>query len=117
MSHYIHAGIFFICCLAISLVMISIPLIRAKSRFLKTKEAQYECGFKPFSNKIKSFDVKFILVAILFIVFDIEIVILIPWALNIKALSGNAMFSVCSFLVTLTVGLLYEWKKGLIDWM
>lgn len=93
-----------------------IPVLRARGKLLRDKKKPYECGFKPFDNARSVFDVRFALVAILFIVFDVEIVLLIPWALSIREISPGAMFSVFCFLATLTVGLIYEWKKGLLEW-
>jgi NADH-quinone oxidoreductase subunit A len=117
MSNYIHVIIFFMCCLTIATIMLIIPFLRARTIKEPDKKLQYECGFKPFNKKIKTIDIKFVLIAMLFIIFDVEIMILIPCALNIKCLSSQAMISVGSFLAILTVGFLYEWKKGLLEWI
>ena len=80
------------------------------------KLSAYECGFEPFNDSRMEFDIRFYLVAILFIIFDLEIAFLFPWAITL----GNiGLFGFCSmmlFLFILTIGFIYEWKKGALDW-
>lgn len=80
------------------------------------KISAYECGFQPFEDTRSRFDVKFYLVAILFIIFDLEIAYLFPWALSIKELNIEGVISMIIFLFVLTIGFVYEWKKGALDW-
>lgn len=80
------------------------------------KLSQYECGFEAFGDARMQFDVRFYLVAILFILFDIEVVFLMPWAANVNALGPVGFWAVMAFLAVLTIGLAYEWKKGALDW-
>nr|WP_207146299.1 NADH-quinone oxidoreductase subunit A [Chromatium okenii] len=82
----------------------------------KDKDAPYECGFEAFETARLKFDVRFYLVAILFIVFDLEIAFLFPWAVVIKDLGMVAFWSMFIFLGILVVGFLYEWKKGALEW-
>lgn len=80
------------------------------------KLSVYECGFDPFDNARHKFDVRFYLVAILFLVFDLEISFLFPWALCISKLSFFSFFSMFFFLFILTVGFVYEWISGALEW-
>ncbi len=80
------------------------------------KISAYECGFHPFEDTRTRFDVRFYLVAILFIIFDLEIMFLFPWGLNIILLDFLGFFSMICFLYILLIGFFYEWKKGALDW-
>jgi NADH-quinone oxidoreductase subunit A len=80
------------------------------------KVSAYECGFNAFDDARMKFDVRFYLVAILFIIFDLEIAFLFPWAVSFAGLSDAAFWSMMVFLTVLTVGFAYEWKKGALDW-
>jgi NADH-quinone oxidoreductase subunit A len=96
-------------------LMVLLPYITAQRNVYKAKNAQYECGFKGFGSTRKKFDVKFYLIAILFLVFDIEIAFLFPWAIIAKNLGVTGFISVMTFLLVLTIGFIYEWKKGALD--
>ena len=80
------------------------------------KLSAYECGFEPFSDSRMEFDVRFYLVAILFIIFDLEIAFLFPWAISLGNIGILGFVSMMIFLFILTVGFVYEWKKGALDW-
>lgn len=80
------------------------------------KNSQYECGFDAFADSRKLFNIRFYLVAILFIVFDVEIAFLYPWALVIKEISNIGFYSAIVFLLILTFGFIYEFKKGVLEW-
>lgn len=80
------------------------------------KNSPYECGFEHFEDARMKFDVRYYLVAILFILFDLEIAFLFPWALALKELGPTAFWTVVVFLGILVVGFVYEWKKGALDW-
>ena len=82
----------------------------------KDKDAPYECGFEAFETARLKFDVRFYLVAILFIVFDLEIAFLFPWAVVLSELGIFAFWSMAIFLGILVVGFIYEWKKGALEW-
>jgi NADH-quinone oxidoreductase subunit A len=109
--------------IGISFAVVSIPFF--VSRFVtKTykpdpeKNSIYECGFNPieqFSVSPSKFNVKYFLVAILFIIFDIEIALLLPWALHVKQIGAFGFISILIFTIILTLGLLYEWKSGAVD--
>ena len=80
------------------------------------KLSAYECGFEAFSDSRMKFDVRFYLVAILFIIFDLEVAFLFPWAVTLGKLGALGFWSMMFFLTILTIGFVYEWKKGALDW-
>ena len=80
------------------------------------KLSAYECGFEPFNDSRMEFDIRFYLVAILFIIFDLEIAFLFPWAITLGNIGYFGFYSMMLFLFILTIGFIYEWKKGALDW-
>ena len=80
------------------------------------KLSAYECGFEAFDDSRMEFDIRFYLVAILFIIFDLEIAFLFPWAISLGNLGALGYWSMMIFLFVLTIGFIYEWKKGALDW-
>ncbi len=80
------------------------------------KVSPYECGFEAFEDSRTKFDVRYYLVAILFIIFDLEIAFLFPWAVSLDAIGGFGLVSMGVFLAVLVVGFIYEWKKGALEW-
>lgn len=116
LQQYLPIIIFFGLATAISTIMICIPLVLGKHRPDHEKNSPYECGFTPFSAPRRKFDVKFYLVAILFIIFDIEIMFLFPWAISLGKIGLVGFWSMMVFLAILVVGFVYEWRKGALDW-
>ena len=90
--------------------------IVARQRPDSEKVSPYECGFDAFDDARGRFDVRFYLVAILFIVFDLEIAFLFPWAVSLGGIGLLGFWSMIAFLAVLTVGFVYEWKKGALEW-
>jgi NADH-quinone oxidoreductase subunit A len=80
------------------------------------KNSPYECGFEAFEDARMKFDVRYYLVAILFILFDLEIAFLFPWAVSLKEIGATGFWAMMVFLSILVVGFIYEWKKGALDW-
>ena len=80
------------------------------------KLSAYECGFDAFDDSRRQFDVRFYLVAILFIIFDLEVAFLFPWAVSLGGIGMFGFWSMMIFLAVLTVGFIYEWKKGALEW-
>jgi NADH-quinone oxidoreductase subunit A len=80
------------------------------------KLSAYECGFEPFDDARARFDVRFYLVAILFIIFDLEVAFLFPWAISLKGIGVFGFWSMMVFLIVLTIGFVYEWRKGALEW-
>ncbi len=101
---------------ALAFVMIALPVIVAPSKPDKEKLSAYECGFEPFSDARGQFDVRFYLVSILFIIFDLEVAFLFPWAVALKHIGLLGFWSMMVFLGILTIGFIYEWKKGALEW-
>lgn len=101
---------------ALSCVMILLPFIAAKHHPDAEKLSAYECGFEPFGDARGQFDVRFYLVAILFIIFDLEVAFLFPWAVVLGDIGLFGFWSMMIFLGVLTIGFIYEWKKGALEW-
>ena len=80
------------------------------------KLSPYECGFDPYEDARQAFDVRFYLVAILFIIFDLEVTFLFPWAISLNKVNLFGFWSMVLFLVILTIGFIYEWRKGALEW-
>ncbi len=100
----------------LGLVLILAAVVAAPRNPDPEKLSAYECGFNAFDDARMKFDVRFYLVSILFIIFDLEIAFLFPWAVAFGSLSDIAFWSMMVFLVVLTVGFAYEWKKGAMEW-
>ena len=97
--------------------MTAISFIVGDSNPDKEKLSAYECGFEAFGDSRMEFDVRFYLVAILFIIFDLEIAFLFPWAITLNNTGLMGFWSMMAFLLILTIGFIYEWKKGALDWV
>lgn len=102
--------------MALAVIMQAIPWLTNPLRRTKAKTSAYESGFEAFDTARRTFDVRFYLVAILFIIFDLEVAFLFPWAMVIQSISWFGFFSMIAFLFVLTVGFIYEWKKGALEW-
>ena len=100
----------------ITLLLILPPIFIAPKNPDSEKLSPYECGFDPFDDARSKFDIRFYLVAILFIIFDLEIIFLFPWAVAFNEIGLYGFWSMIFFLFVLTVGFLYEWLKGALDW-
>ena len=100
----------------IGLALIVIPFLVAPNEPDPEKLSAYECGFNAFGDARMKFDVRFYLVSILFIIFDLEVAFLFPWAITLRATGAFAFWSMMLFLAVLTVGFIYEWKKGALEW-
>lgn len=102
--------------LALGVVLIMLGALIAPHNPNPEKLSQYECGFPPFEDARLKFDVRFYLIAILFIIFDLEVAFLFPWAVIFKDLSWPPIVAMAIFLGLLLVGFIYEWKKGALEW-
>ena len=116
MTEYLPILIFLILAFAISVGAIFTSLVVGKKNSYSEKNSTYECGFDPFDDSRGKFEVKFYLVAILFIIFDLEIIFLFPWAIAFDEIGLFGFLSMMFFLLVLTVGFIYEWMKGALDW-
>ena len=101
---------------ALSLVFLLVPFVIAPSKPDPEKLSAYECGFNAFGDSRMKFDVRFYLVTLLFIIFDLEVAFLFPWAITLGKTGLYAFWSMMVFLGVLTIGFIYEWRKGALEW-
>ena len=113
---YLPLAVFIAVAFGIGLALLIAPFIVAYSQPDPEKLSAYECGFNAFDDARMKFDVRFYLVAILFIIFDLEVSFLFPWAIAFKQIGVYGFWSMMLFLGVLTVGFIYEWKKGALEW-
>jgi NADH-quinone oxidoreductase subunit A len=116
LADYLPLVIFIGVSLGFGLVLLVAPFLVAYARPDAEKLSAYECGFNAFDDARMKFDVRFYLVAILFIIFDLEVAFLFPWAVTFGDLGWFGFWSMMLFLGVLTVGFVYEWKKGALEW-
>jgi NADH-quinone oxidoreductase subunit A len=116
LREYLPIVIFLAVAIGMGVVLILAAVIIAVRNPDPEKVSAYECGFNPFDDARMKFDVRFYLVAILFIIFDLEIAFLFPWAVAFKDVGVLGFWSMMVFLGVLTVGFTYEWKKGALEW-
>ncbi|MGV8841131.1 MAG: NADH-quinone oxidoreductase subunit A [Bauldia sp.] len=100
----------------IGIALLVTPFVVAYKNPDPEKLSAYECGFNAFDDARMKFDIRFYLVAILFIIFDLEVAFLFPWAITFGDLGGLGFWSMMLFLSVLTIGFVYEWKKGALEW-
>jgi len=113
---YLPVLIFLGIAIALGIVLLALGLILGGGRKDDEKLSPYECGFEPFEDSRIKFDVRYYLVAILFIIFDLEIAFLFPWAVSLDAIGTFGIIAMGVFLMVLVVGFVYEWKKGALEW-
>jgi NADH-quinone oxidoreductase subunit A len=116
LDQYLPVLLFIIVGVAVGVVPQVLGYILGPNRPDAAKNSAFECGFEAFEDARMKFDVRYYLVAILFILFDLEIAFLFPWAVALKDVGLVGFWSVMIFLALLTVGFAYEWKKGALDW-
>jgi len=113
---YLSIIIFLFVALGLSVGFIVLNFLFSPKNPDPEKLSAYECGFEAFGDSRMEFDVRFYLVAILFIIFDLEIAFLFPWAVSLGKIGSLGFWSMMIFLFVLTIGFIYEWKKGALDW-
>jgi NADH-quinone oxidoreductase subunit A len=116
LDDYLPILIFLIISVGLAFIMVILPFFVAKRKSYKEKISTYECGFENFGDARAPFDVRFYLIAILFIIFDLEIAFLFPWSIVLSSLPEIGFWSMMFFLAVLTVGFAYEWRKGALEW-
>ena len=116
LTDYLSIIIFLFIALLLSVGFILINFISPPNNPDPEKLSAYECGFDAFDDSRMEFDVRFYLVAILFIIFDLEIAFLFPWAISLGKIGIFGFWSMMAFLAVLTIGFIYEWKKGALEW-
>lgn len=113
---YLPILIFLVIAIAVAGVMVGASYVVGPKRPDPEKVSPYECGFEPFDDARIKFDVRFYLVSILFIIFDLEVAFLFPWAVSLGKIGLFGFWSMIVFLGVLTIGFVYEWKKGALEW-
>ena len=116
LSEYLSIIVFILISIIISIGFVVINFAFSPNNPDPEKLSAYECGFEAFGNARSKFDVRFYLVAILFIIFDLEIAFLFPWAISLGKIGILGFYSMMIFLLILTIGFIYEWKKGALEW-
>src|SRR3979411_2332760 len=116
LQDYLPLVVFIAVAIGIGLALLVAPFILAYQNPDPEKLSAYECGFNAFDDARMKFDVRFYLVAILFLIFDLEAAFLFPWAVAFGHLGATGFWSMLVFLAVLTVGFAYEWKKGALEW-
>jgi len=116
LGEYLPILVFLGIAIGLAVVIMAATLLVARQRPEAEKLSPYECGFEPFEDARSRFDVRFYLVAILFIIFDLEVAFLFPWAVSLAKVGLFGFWSMMVFLGVLTIGFLYEWKKGALEW-
>ena len=116
LKEYLSIIIFLFVALGLSIGFIVLNFFLSPKNPDPEKLSAYECGFEAFSDSRMEFDVRFYLVAILFIIFDLEIAFLFPWAISLGKIGIFGFWSMMVFLAVLTIGFIYEWKKGALEW-
>ena len=120
LSQYLPILLFLVIALALSSAFVFLPMavgrLTGAHKPDPEKLSEYECGFPAFEDPRSQFDVRFYLVAILFIIFDLEAAYLFPWAVSLKEIGWPGWFTMMGFIFELVLGLIYAWKKGALDW-
>jgi NADH-quinone oxidoreductase subunit A len=115
-EQYLPILVFLVLGVLCGVVPITLGSLLGPKRPTNVKNSPYECGFEAFGHARMKFDVRFYLVAILFIIFDLEMVFLFPWAVALETLAWSGFWAMGFFLLVLVVGFIYEWKKGALEW-
>ena len=113
---YLPVLVFVVIAGGIAVAMVGLSLTFARQKPYPEKVSAYECGFEAFDDARRRFDVRYYLVAILFIIFDLEVAFLFPWAVSLGDIGMFGFWSMIVFLGVLTVGFVYEWNKGALEW-
>lgn len=116
MIEYLPLLVYLVISLALALLILGLSFVFSTQKPDPEKVSAYECGFDPFDDARARFDIRFYLVAILFIIFDLEVTFLFPWAVSLNKLNFFGFWSMVIFLVILTIGFIYEWRKGALEW-
>jgi NADH:ubiquinone oxidoreductase subunit 3 (subunit A) len=116
MNEYLPFLVYLLISLGLSVLILSLSFVFSTQKADPEKVSAYECGFDPFDDARARFDIRFYLVAILFIIFDLEVTFLFPWAISLQKINFLGFWSMVVFLLILTIGFVYEWRKGALEW-
>jgi len=115
LTGYLSIFVFFVCSAVLSAIIFILSFIVSSKTDDIEKLSSYECGFNPFEDSRAEFDIRFYLVAILFLIFDLEVSYLFPFSVTFDLVNSLALYSMVTFLLLLTIGFYFEWKKGALD--
>ena len=116
MSEYVPLLVYLVISMVLSMLILSLSFVFSTQKPDPEKVSAYECGFDPFDDARARFDIRFYLVAILFIIFDLEVTFLFPWAISLHTIQLTGFWTMVVFLLILTIGFVYEWRKGALEW-
>ena len=116
LREYLPILVFFAVAVALAVIIVAASALIVRQHPDAEKLSAYECGFEAFGDARRQFDVRFYLVAILFIIFDLEVAFLFPWAVSLSTIGAFGFWSMMAFLAILTIGFIYEWRKGALEW-
>ena len=116
LTEYLPILLFLGIAVGVAVAAIGASLLLARQKPDSEKLSPYECGFEAFDDARRQFDVRFYLVAIIFIIFDLEVAFLFPWAISLSEIGVFGFWSMVVFLAVLTIGFIYEWRKGALEW-
>ena len=116
LENYVPILIFLGVAAAVGVLLLALGFLFGRGEKDPEKLSPYECGFEAFEDSRMKFDVRYYLVAILFIIFDLEIAFLFPWAVSLDSFGGFGLVAMGIFLTILVIGFIYEWKKGALEW-
>ena len=116
LTEYLPVLLFLLVSIIFSIGVLSLSFLVSPKKPNNEKLSPYVCGFEPFDDARTKFDIRFYLVALLFIIFDLEVAFLFPWAISLKNIGLFGYTSMMIFLIILTIGFIYEWKKGALEW-
>ena len=116
LKDYLPIILFLIIALGLSCAFVVVNFILSPKKPDPEKLSAYECGFEPYEDARNTFDVRFYLVAILFIVFDVETMFLLPWSISLSNINILGFWSMIDFIIELTIGLIYVWLVGALEW-
>ena len=116
MSEYVPLLVYLVISMVLSMLILSLSFVFSTQKADPEKVSAYECGFDPFDDARARFDIRFYLVAILFIIFDLEVTFLFPWAISLHTIQLTGFWTMVVFLLILTIGFVYEWQKGALEW-
>ena len=116
MSEYVPLLVYLVISMVLSMLILSLSFVFSTQKADPEKAYAYECGFDPFDDARARFDIRFYLVAILFIIFDLEVTFLFPWAISLHTIQLTGFWTMVIFLLILTIGFVYEWRKGALEW-
>ena len=115
-NEYFNIIVFLFVSLTIVFVLLTLSYLVSPKKINVEKLSAYECGFEPFDESKKSFDIQFYIVGVLFLIFDLEVAYLFPWAVNLNSIGIFGFWTMIMFYFLINIGFIYEWQRGALDW-